>query len=166
LTPGNFGPAAIGQRGADTYEHNIVYGADLYVQIGDILYTETGNMIGPTREGITELVAQDPNAHMVRTSAGRWAVVSDKFPMNESPRIIAIPMYSVYYAPDNGRDTFRVDSIDSFFVERSSGQYVYGRFVQSRLKNAKSGQAPRNAGSGTVSGGGKLLGTVQLVSTQ
>ncbi|MBI3951415.1 MAG: hypothetical protein HY314_13270 [Acidobacteria bacterium] len=166
LTPGNFGPAALGQRGADTYEYNIVYGSQAYVQVSDILYTETGNMIGPTRSGITDLIAQDPGAHMVRTNAGRWAVVSDQYPMNESPRIIAIPMYSVDYAPGNGRTDFRVDSIGSFFIERSSGQYVYGRFVQSRLKNGRPGDAPRNSGSGTVSGGGRLLGTVQLVNSE
>lgn len=164
LTPGNYGPAAIGQRGADTYEHNIVYGSDVYVQVGDVLYTETGNMIGPTLSGVTDLVAQDPTARMVRTSTGRWAVISDQYPMNESPRIIAIPMYSVYYAPYGGREDFGVASIGSFFVAFGSGQSIFGQFVQSRLKNAQPGDQPRNSGSGTVSGGGRLLGTVQLVS--
>jgi hypothetical protein len=101
---------------------------------------------------------------MVRTSTGRWAVVSDQYPMNESPRIIAIPMYSVYYPPGNGRDDFRVDSIGSFFVAFGSGQSIFGQFVQSRLKNAQPGDQPRNSSNGTVSGGGRLLGTVQLVS--
>lgn len=164
LTPGNYGPAAIGQRGADQYKHNIVYGSEVYVRVGDILYTETGNMIGPTLSGITQLVAQDPTARMVRTSTGRWAVISDQYPMNESPRIIAIPMYSVHYPPGNGRDEFRVDSIGSFFVAYGSGQSIFGQFVQSRLKNAQPGDQPRNSGTGTVSGGGRLLGTVQLVS--
>lgn len=168
LTPGNFGPAALGGTGASNYESNIINGYDGFIQIGDILQTETGNMTGPTRDGITQLIAQDPNAQMIRTSSGRWAVVSDKYPMNESPRIVPIPMYSVYYPPDNGRTTFRVDSIGSFFIEKSEGggKSVYGRFVQSRLRNAQPGSAPRGTGSQTVSGGGRLLGTVQLVSPQ
>jgi Flp pilus assembly protein TadG len=164
LTPGNFGPAALGGRGASNYENNIIYGSNTYVQIGDILDTETGNMVGPTRRGVDGLIAQDPSAHIIRTSTGRWAVVSDRYPMNESPRIVAVPMYSIYYPPTSGRTTFRVDSIGSFFIERNSSQYVYGRFVQSRLKGAQPGTAPRNSGSQTVSGGGRLLGTVQLVS--
>jgi len=166
LTPGNFGPAALGARGSSTYEYNIINGYDGYIQVGDVLDTEPGNMVGPTRDGIDGLIAKDPGAHMVRTSSGRWAVVSDRFPMNESPRVVPIPMYSVYTAPDAGRSTFTVTSIGSFFIESSQGQYVYGYFVQSRLRSSRPGSAPRNSGSQTVSGGGRLLGTVQLVSSE
>jgi hypothetical protein len=141
-----------------------MYGYDGYIQIGDIIDTETGNMVGPTATGIAGLLAQDPTARMVRTSSGNWAVVSEKFPMNESPRIVPIPMYSVYYAPGNGRSTFRVDNIGSFFIEGTSGNTILGRFIQSRLKNARSG-GPTNGSSQTVSGGGRLVGTVQLINT-
>jgi hypothetical protein len=162
LTPGNFGPAALGQRGADNYEDNIIYGYPGYIQIGDILDTETGNMIGPTGTGVAALIAQDPTAQMVRMSSGNWSVVSAQYPLNESPRIVPIPMYSVYYPPGNGRTTFRVDNIGSFFIEATGGQFVYGRFVQSRIKNANPGDTT-DGSSRTVSGGGRLVGTVQLI---
>jgi hypothetical protein len=164
LTPGNFGPAALGGTGASVYESNIIYGSSAYVEIGSIQQTETGNMVGPTNTGVTQLIAMDPTARMVRTSVGRFYVVSDRYPVNESPRIIAIPMYSVYYPPANGRTDFRVDSIGSFFVERVAGKQVYGKFVQSRLKQANPDEAPKNAGTSNVAGGGRLLGTVQLVT--
>jgi hypothetical protein len=164
LTPGNFGPAALGDRGASNYEYNIINGYPGYIQIGDIVDTETGKMVGPTATGVTQLVAQDPTAQMVRTSSGRWAVVSDQYPMNESPRIVPIPMYSIYYPPGNGRTTFRVDSIGSFFIEGTSGNTLLGRFVQGRMKNARAGNAT-NGSSQTVSGGGRLVGTVQLINT-
>jgi hypothetical protein len=166
VSPGNFGPVALGNRGADVYQENIVHGYYGSIGVSDLVYSETGNMIGPTKSGVDLLVAQDPNAKMVRSSTGRWVVVSDRYPMNESPRIVPIPMYSVYNKPGNGRTDFIIASIGSFFIERSAGQYVYGRFVQSRVKNGSPGDAPRNGGSGTVSGGGRLLGTVQLIGAE
>lgn len=166
LTPGNFGPAALGQHGADVYEENIIYGYQGFIQVGDILETEPGNMIGPTQSGVDALIAQDPTARMVRNSSGNWVVISDDFPMNESPRIIPIPMYSVHFAPSQGRSEFQVASIGSFFIERIAGRTLYGRFVQSRLKNARSGNAPRNASGQTVSGGGRLLGAVKLIDPE
>ncbi len=166
LTPGNFGPAALGQRGADAYEENIIYGYPGFIQVGDILETEPGNMIGPTQSGVEALIAQDPTARMVQNSSGNWVVISDDFPMNESPRIIPIPMYSVLFAPSQGRAEFQVANIASFFVERMNGRILYGRFVQSRLKSARSGNAPRNSSGQTVSGGGRLLGTIQLIDPE
>jgi hypothetical protein len=73
-------------------------------------------------------------------------------------------MYSIYYPPGNGRTTFRVDSIGTFFIEGTSGNTLLGRFVQCRMKNARAGNAT-NGSSQTVSGGGRLVGTVQLINT-
>jgi hypothetical protein len=161
LLPGNFGAAAFEQTGADAYEYAIAYGSPSYVQIGDILDTEPGNMTGPTRSGVDELVAQDPTARMVRRGS-TWVVESDEFPLNESPRIVAIPLYSVLDPPDTGRsDPFRVDNIASFFIVDvvASGDVV-GYFIFSRLKGARPGEVPR----GGSPGGGRLVGTVQLIS--
>jgi hypothetical protein len=161
-TPGNYGAAALGGRGASNYEDNIINGYDGAVRIGDVLDTEPGNMTGPTRSGVNALIAMDPTAHMVRNSAGKWVVVSSTYPINESPRIVPIPMYSVYTAPDNGRSTFTVTSIASFFIVGTDGKDVWGKFVQSRVKNAYAGKPV----PGAVGAAGQLVGTVKLVAPE
>lgn len=49
---GWFGPVALGLRGASTYESNIRYGYPSYVNVGDTIETEPGNISGPTSNGI------------------------------------------------------------------------------------------------------------------
>ena len=62
LGPGNFGPAQLNKKpdgkfesGAKVYEDTIVKGNNTKLKIGDIIYTETGNMVGPTAKGIQGL---------------------------------------------------------------------------------------------------------------
>lgn len=56
---GDFGALAIGGSGASNYRENIVNGARM--RVGSVYQVETGNMIGPTRQGVTErLSATDP----------------------------------------------------------------------------------------------------------
>lgn len=164
-TPGNFGAVALGGRGAANYRDNIINGYAGTIQIGDVLETEPGNMAGPTKQGIAELIAKDPTAKLVRRS-GRWVVESRAYPINESPRIVPIPMYSVYTGPGNGRSDFTVTSIAAFFIEGTDGKDVWGRFIYTRSKTSAAGESVTNAGSQTVGGGGRLLATVRLVDAE
>jgi len=166
LTPGNFGAIALGGTGASNYRSNIAYGYPGIVRLGDILETEPGNMVGPTLQGVIELIAQDPSASTRRDSSGHWVVTSGLYPLNESPRIVPIPMYSVYYSPANGRSEFRVDAIASFFIEGSDGRDVWGRFIQSRARNGEAGRPPQNGGSRSVGAGGRLLATIRLIEME
>lgn len=164
--PGNFGLVAFAGRGANNYRHWIVNGYDGLVQVGDTLETEPGNKTGPTAQGVEALIALDPDARMVRNAAGRWVVMSSRYPLNESPRIVPIPLYSVFTAPDHGRTTFQVTNIASFFVEGSSGHEVWGRFVQTRARNGQAGAIIERESGQSVGGGGRYLGTVRLIEEE
>lgn len=164
-TPGNFGAIALGGRGASNYRDNIIYGYGGLVRVGDVLDTEPGNKFGPTLTGVLQLIAMDPTAHLERRN-GNWVVVSSSYPLNESPRIVPIPMYSVYTGPGNGRSTFTVTSIASFFIEGTDGGDVWGQFIYSRSKASEAGEPVNNAGSQTVGGGGRLVATVRLVAVE
>jgi Flp pilus assembly protein TadG len=163
ITPGNFSPIALGNSGGSTYQDNIIYGYNGVIRVNDIIPTETGVINGPTGTGVAALIAKDPSAHMEKNGVGRWVVVSSSYPLNESPRIVPIPMYGVYYTPDNGHSDFKVTSIASFFIEGTDGKDVWGRFIQSRAKNAQPGTPAKNGGTQTVGGGGRLVATVRLV---
>jgi hypothetical protein len=164
--PGNFGIVALDGRGADSYRDLVVDGYDGFVQVGDTLETEPGGKTGPTIQGVEGLVALDPDARMVRNSAGRWVVTSSRYPLNESPRIVPVPIYSVFTAPDHGRTTFVVTNIASFFVEGSDGHEVWGRFVQGRAKNGRAGDLIEHGSGQAVGGGGRQWGTVRLVELE
>jgi hypothetical protein len=55
LTPGNFGCLDLDGNhggGANDYEDRIKYGYEGTLEIGDLIYPETGNMAGPTVDGV------------------------------------------------------------------------------------------------------------------
>src|SRR5262249_30054440 len=86
-------PATGGAR----YSANISGCNGIPVKIGDILLTESGGKIGPTKKGIEDLVAQDPSAYWdtsTQTIKGSCAPGCTP-PVAFSPRIIALAVYDV-----------------------------------------------------------------------
>jgi len=164
-SPGNFYAVALGGRGASDYRDNIAYGWEGTVSVGDILTTEPGNMVGPTQQGVNALIAQDPNARMVRDSNGHWIVTSDRYAINESPRIVPIAFFDPTDPPTHGRTTFRVASIGAFFIESSDGRSVWGRFIYRKIAGATNVErSPSHPSRNPAGAAGRLLGTVQLVN--
>jgi hypothetical protein len=124
------------------------------VSIGDLLWTEPGNMIGPTNQGVTDLVALDPGATWNGTD-----VVGGAFGINNSPRIVPIPIFNVeaYHHQDktSGRFQVQVTNILGFFVERMQGNDVTGILLPYR--------AQFNPAASTVESTSAFLHSVVLV---
>jgi Flp pilus assembly protein TadG len=144
------GPATGGQR----YRQNIASCNSLPVSIGDLLWTEPGNMIGPTNQGVSDLIAQDPGAIWNGTQ-----VVGGAFGVNNSPRIVPIPIFNVdaYQFQDktSGRFQVQVTNILGFFVEQMQGQDVTGILLPYR--------AEFDPGAETVESNNAFLYSVVLV---
>jgi Flp pilus assembly protein TadG len=144
------GPAT----GGDRYRTNIATCNSLAVNIGDLLWTEPGNMIGPTNQGVTDLVALDPNAVWNGTD-----VVGGAFGTNYSPRIVPIPIFNIeaYHHQDktSGRFQVQVTNILGFFVERMQGNDVTGILLPYR--------AQFNPAASTVESTSAFLHSVVLV---
>jgi Flp pilus assembly protein TadG len=123
------GPAT----GGDRYRENIASCNSLAVNIGDLLWTEPGNMIGPTNQGVTALISQDPGAMWNGTD-----VVGGAFGVNNSPRIVPIPIFNVdaYHFQDktSGRFQVQVTNILGFFVEEMQGNDVTGILLPYRAE--------------------------------
>jgi Flp pilus assembly protein TadG len=123
------GPSTGGER----YRTNIASCNSLPVSIGDLLWTEPGNMIGPTNQGVGDLIAQDPGATWNGTD-----VVGGAFGINNSPRIVPIPIFNVdaYYFQDktSGRFQLQVTNILGFFVEQMQGNDVTGILLPYRAQ--------------------------------
>jgi Flp pilus assembly protein TadG len=126
-----FSLAMTGDTGGDDYSWNIANCNRTIYNWGDPLVQEPGNKVGPTIQGITELIARDPGAYWDTASNG---VKNSAFPERKSPRIFPIPLYDPDYY-DEGKATGRVASLITanwigYFVERIEGSSeIYGRII-------------------------------------
>lgn len=113
--------------GADRYRWNISNCNTSVISLGEQYMVETGNMRGPTKQGIQGLVDADPGA--------QWDVNADSVvgsayqPWKASPRVIDIPLFDPTEPVDPGKKPIEFNNITSFFVEGMQGNDVVGRFM-------------------------------------
>ena len=121
-----------GSTGGSDYRNNIANCNTAIVGMGDFLTPENGNMVGPTQQGVDDLIAQDSSAYWdtnckcVMNNAG-------KDPL--SRRIGKIPLYNpTVYAEgqQSGKSgpQLQVTNYLGFFIERvDGGGNVLGRIT-------------------------------------
>lgn len=111
--------------GASQYRWNIGNCSPFDVEVGDSLAVEPGNMQGPTRQGVQQLIDQDPGAYWDISNS---TVAGSAFA--KSPRIVKIPFFDPHSTPDPGRTYVVISKIGAFFIEgvRANGT-VTGRFM-------------------------------------
>lgn len=148
--------------GAANYRANIATCDTTLIGPGTVLEAEPGNMVGPTAQGMRQLVALDPYAYWDPNlnGTGRGGIRGGCMATGActvSPRLVAIPIFN----PDaydagraSGRITFEVVKVLGFFVDRMQGQEVNG-YIMTYPSEA-------NAGMGGVPGAGFVV-SVALV---
>ena len=138
IAPGWYHPVVINPTegpGGANYRDNIATCDPTVIGEGSVLDTEPGNMIGPTNQGIRDLIAQDPGARWdTSLNGGQGGVAGGCMAMGTggcalSPRLVAIPVFN----PDaydagraSGRITIEVTKVLGFFIEGMQGQDVIG----------------------------------------
>jgi hypothetical protein len=131
--------------GADRYRWNIANCNTNVIGVGQQYQVETGNMRGPTRQGIEDLIDLDPGAH--------WDVTADSVvgsayqPWKASPRFVHLPLFDPTEPIDPGKKPIVFNNMTAFFVEEMDGDDVIGRFLYA------SGIA-----GGNLPGGGQSIG--------
>ncbi|MEW6572525.1 MAG: pilus assembly protein TadG-related protein [Bacillota bacterium] len=124
---GNFGALALGAPGANTYEDNLRYGYKGWLEIGDCVYTETGNISNPTVRAIDHRVS------------GHEDCTFNNYCLN-CPRVIIIPVYDPVGELD-GKSLVKIVGFAAFFLEGTTGQgvncYVNGYFIKAFAGNAR-----------------------------
>jgi hypothetical protein len=112
--------------GASWFRWNIGNCNPWPVKPGDYLWTEDGNMVGPTSQGMENLIDQDPNAHW---DEGCECIQDSDFGI--SPRIGLIPLHDPRMPIVSGKVQLLVTKVAAFFIEeqRSDGTVV-GRFLK------------------------------------
>lgn len=119
--------------GGDEYRENIARCNPASIEKGDWLQTEPGLMVGPTNQGMRDLIAQDPDAEW---DDATQSVINSAFAV--SPRIVLIPIHDPRIPINNGRtDLLQVTKVAAFFMERMTGPAeVRGRFLKVRAPGA------------------------------
>jgi hypothetical protein len=138
ISPGWFQPVVLtpGENGGANYRDNIANCNDTVIGPGTVLTVEPGNMIGPTRQGMANLIAQDPGASWNQSLNGGLGGIQGGCTAAgtcaRSPRLVAIPLYNpdVFNAgTPHGRTDITVIKILGFFMERMQGNDVVGRIM-------------------------------------
>ena len=145
IAPSFYYPYAIpASTGADDYREAIAGCNTTIMKFGQTYDPEPGNMVGPTKQGMEDLVALDPTAYWDETNK---RVVSK---MKPSPRVRAIPLFDPAYYADgklNGRNaSLKFINYLGFFIEEMNGNEIYGRITPiGGMRNGEGGEAPAGA---------------------
>ncbi|AMY12267.1 helicase/secretion neighborhood TadE-like protein [Luteitalea pratensis] len=150
ISPGFFLPISIGGTGGNVYQENIEECNPHQFAIGDVLSTEEGvevepgNMIGPTKHGVDNLIAADTLMNgeeaVWKCTDGHVASANEDcagYPSTgTSLRIVPLPVFDVqayldekYFGEDKttGRFNLKITRLVGFFIERMQGNDVIGR---------------------------------------
>jgi hypothetical protein len=130
-----------GGSGGNWYRDNIAGCNGTVTHIGDDITPEPGNMVGPTNQGIDDLLALDPGAY--------WDGVHNRVvsTMHPSPRVFPIPLFDPDFYQNgkvNGRPAdLKVSNWLGFFLVGRTGNDVYGRITPiTGIFDGNAGPAP------------------------
>lgn len=119
--------------GGDQYRWNIGNCNPYVVGPGDRLEVEPGNMVGPTKQGVQDLIDQDPGAYW---DSSQQTIMGSAF--GKSPRVILVPFFDPTTPPTSGRNWVTITKVGAFFIEgvQSNGN-VTGRFIKATVDGEK-----------------------------
>jgi Flp pilus assembly protein TadG len=124
-------PVVLDCTGGNCYRDAISGCSTRVVGPGTVLEVEPGNMVGPTKHGVDELIDLDPGAHWDPTmNNGRGGIAGGCMGAGtclRSPRLVAIPVFNVdtfQLGKQNGRVDIVITKVLGFFIEGSSGNHA------------------------------------------
>lgn len=120
-----------GGRGAAAYRWNITNCNTSIIEVGEEYDVEPGNMVGPTVQGVEDLIALDPDAGW--NPATNEVEGSDWDPWTGSPRVGIVPTFDPSREFDPGRKPLGFTNFIAVFFESVTGngnnQQVHGRIL-------------------------------------
>jgi Flp pilus assembly protein TadG len=126
LGPGNFGAVAIDGRGASTYRQCIENGCTTPLHIGSVIETEPGNMTGPTSQGTTDRIYNQPNNYF-DTFSQLVSQVGGVYKLAQpDSQYIIVPIVDHF---PNGRKDITVVGFFQFIITYLNGSTVKGTLI-------------------------------------
>jgi len=127
---GNFGPLAIDGTGGNVYRTTIVHGSQQKLKKGDWVDTETGNMSGPTRQGLNQLIGSDSTTFDQAVESNGDGTMRILAP--NCPRLVIVPI--IQELPKGGRINVQIVGFAQVFITDFGGNgndcWVKARFVR------------------------------------
>jgi Flp pilus assembly protein TadG len=110
IGPGNWGPLALGSPGGSVYRTNVEQGYQGNVSLGQWVDSETGNLVGPTKQGFNTRWS----AYQQMDPTGTVAAHS----LND-PLVIEVPL--VDWGSPNGKSQVQVTGFADFWITGVQG---------------------------------------------
>ncbi|NNF11754.1 MAG: hypothetical protein HKN72_00920 [Gemmatimonadetes bacterium] len=113
-------------RGAANYRRNICSCNNSIIDLDTEYLVEPGNMVGPTYQGVQQLIAQDPDAYWddhANTIVSAYGM--------ESPRLVTVALFDPGEIKKPGRQYLRFNNFARVFIEEQEDRRdpVTGRFL-------------------------------------
>lgn len=123
-----------GSQGASGFRNNVCACNHTQIELGVDYSLEPGNMVGPTWQGVSHLIDQDPYAWWNPTAdGGRGAVAQSAHGDNwmMSPRVVKVALFEPGQVAGSGMQTIQFNNFGLFFIENqgNSRDPVVGRFL-------------------------------------
>ncbi|GGF28719.1 hypothetical protein GCM10010954_29750 [Halobacillus andaensis] len=132
-TAGNFGVLALEGPGAKSYEESLTHGFDENLNVGDIINTQTGNIAGPTRNGVDYRVSNCPDGEVTQRDCSRIMLVIVYKPYSQSSnqlKSVEITGFAYFYINEPmGKND---DSISGIFIKRAGAGTAGGESTPDR----------------------------------
>jgi hypothetical protein len=113
-------------RGAARYRRNICSCNSTIIDLDTEYLIEPGNMVGPTYQGVQDLISDDPDAYWDDQSN---SLVS-RYGM-DSPRVVTVALFDPGEITKPGRQYLRFNNFARIFIEEQADRQdpVTGRFL-------------------------------------
>jgi hypothetical protein len=110
-------PGADGESktGGNNYGDAIKNGSEYPVVLNKDYKIEPGNMLGPTLDGIAQLLCEDAGANWDTNT--QKITGSKKADPNDTPRLITLALYDPKWIDGSGRQTIQFNNFAKFFLE-------------------------------------------------
>lgn len=119
---GNYGALALLGTGANNFRDNVINGVQHKLKVGDWVYTETGNMKNPTKQGIQHLISRCNHVPICQYNSY----------VKDCPRLIVIPVIDSLDV--DGRKAVQVVGFASFFIkdytDEGGHSQIIGHFIE------------------------------------
>lgn len=128
--PGNWEPLAMGyctscDPGGSNYKNNLINGYQSTINLGDLIYTETGNLVGPTQQGINDRISAGQTVDPTGTASD--------YTLGD-PRLIEIPI--VDFSNINGNSQVPVKGFAELWINSvDSNGNINAEFVNAVAAN-------------------------------
>ncbi|RLL47032.1 hypothetical protein D8M04_07530 [Oceanobacillus piezotolerans] len=134
---GNFGVLALDGPGAKTYGETLMHGFDENLKVGDIVNTQTGNIAGPTREGIQYRINNCPYP-------------DGDYQHRDCPRIMLVVVYKPYSQTTNQLKSVQITGFAYFYITQpmsKTDDSVKGIFIKRAGPGMTGENSPLNRGA-------------------